>query len=74
MLRRMTSRKADPKSSDSRVVWVGGEYARVAAIDRERNLLTVEHAGGDQLTYDPQRLQRVTVYREVDLQLWRKRL
>jgi len=41
-----------------------GEYARVAEIDRERNLLTVERAGTEQTTYDPRRLQGVTVYRE----------
>ena len=41
-----------------------GAYAKVDSFDRERNLLTVERAGGDKLTYDPRRLQGVTVYRE----------
>src|SRR5579864_3253315 len=39
-------------------------YAKVEAFDRERNLLTVERAGGEKLTYDPRRLQGVAVYRE----------
>ncbi len=52
-------------SRGSRVLGVeAGEYARVADIDRERNLLTVERAGAEQLTYDPRRLQGVTAYRE----------
>jgi conjugative relaxase-like TrwC/TraI family protein len=41
-----------------------GAYAKVDSFDRERNLLTVERAGGEKLTYDPRRLQGVTVYRE----------
>ena len=41
-----------------------GEYAKVESFDRERNLLTVERAGGEKLSYDPRRLQGVTVYRE----------
>ena len=41
-----------------------GEYATVERTDRERNLLTVERENGEQLTYDPRRLQGVTVYRE----------
>jgi conjugative relaxase-like TrwC/TraI family protein len=41
-----------------------GAYAKVESFDRERNLLTVERPGGDKLTYDPRRLQGVTVYRE----------
>ena len=41
-----------------------GAYAKVEGFDRERNLLTVERAGGEELTYDPRRLQGVTVYRE----------
>jgi conjugative relaxase-like TrwC/TraI family protein len=40
-----------------------GAYARVASIDTEKNLLTVER-GSESLTYDPRRLQGVTVYRE----------
>ena len=41
-----------------------GAYATVEGFDRERNLLTVERGGGEKLTYDPRRLQGVTVYRE----------
>lgn len=41
-----------------------GAYAKVESFDCERNLLTVERAGGEKLTYDPRRLQGVTVYRE----------
>jgi len=41
-----------------------GEYARVEGSDRERNLLTVERENGQRVTYDPRRLQGVTVYRE----------
>ena len=33
-------------------------------IDRESNLLTVERSTGEQLTYDPRRLQGVSVHRE----------
>lgn len=43
-----------------------GAYAKVQAVDPERNLLTVEQAGGEKLTYDPHRLQGVAVYREND--------
>ncbi len=41
-----------------------GEYARVAGHDAERNQLTVERENGEQVSYDPRRLQGVTVYRE----------
>jgi ATP-dependent exoDNAse (exonuclease V) alpha subunit len=41
-----------------------GEYTRVTGIDGERNRLTVEREDGGQVTYDPRRLQGVTVYRE----------
>lgn len=40
-----------------------GAYARVGSVDNEKNLLTVER-GNETLTYDPRRLQGVTVYRE----------
>jgi len=43
-----------------------GEYARVSAADRERNLITVERANGAQVSYDPRRLQGVTLYREIE--------
>jgi hypothetical protein len=41
-----------------------GEYARVTATDRETNTLTVKRHGGEDLSYDPRRLQGVTVYRD----------
>ncbi len=43
-----------------------GEYARVAAVDCEKNLLTVERADGQQITYDPARLHGASVFREAD--------
>jgi len=42
----------------------GGEYVRVIGVDRDENLLTVERANGQHLTYDPDRLHGVSVYRE----------
>jgi ATP-dependent exoDNAse (exonuclease V) alpha subunit len=44
----------------------GGEYVRVISVDREENLLTVERANGQHLTYDPDRLHGVSVYREAE--------
>jgi conjugative relaxase-like TrwC/TraI family protein len=41
-----------------------GEYARVWHVDRESNTLTVKRLGGVELSYDPRRLQGVTVYRD----------
>jgi ATP-dependent exoDNAse (exonuclease V) alpha subunit len=41
-----------------------GEYARVSHVDRETNTLTVKRHGGEELSYDPRRLQGVTVYRD----------
>lgn len=42
-----------------------GEYARVVATDEKTNTLTVKlEKGGRQISYDPKRLQGVTVYRE----------
>ncbi len=43
-----------------------GEYARVAHIDTARNLVTVRRRHGTRITYDPRRLQGVTVYREAN--------
>ncbi|MGH9401999.1 MAG: ATP-binding domain-containing protein [Terriglobia bacterium] len=49
----------------SRAIGVqAGEYVRVAGVERERNLLTVERRSGEQITYDPHRLQGVSVYKE----------
>jgi hypothetical protein len=41
-----------------------GDYATVKHADSEVNLLTVERHDGKQITYDPRRLQGVSVYRE----------
>lgn len=41
-----------------------GEYARVSHVDRESNMLTVKRHSGEELSYDPRRLQGVTVYRD----------
>jgi ATP-dependent exoDNAse (exonuclease V) alpha subunit len=42
-----------------------GSYATVAAINPSANLLSVEKASGEFITYDPRRLAGVSVYREV---------
>lgn len=41
-----------------------GEYARVIASDFKANTITVQFEGGRELTYDPRRLQGVSVYAE----------
>jgi conjugative relaxase-like TrwC/TraI family protein len=41
-----------------------GEYARVAHVDRDSNMLTVKRQSGEELSYDPRRLQGVTLYRD----------
>ncbi len=52
-------------SRGSRVVGVNaGQYATVADTDAKQNLLTVEREDGQHVTYDPRRLQGVSVYRE----------
>src|SRR4029077_3636421 len=43
-----------------------GAYARVTAVDGVQNTLTVTRGNGTSVTYDPRRLQGVTVYREVE--------
>jgi conjugative relaxase-like TrwC/TraI family protein len=43
-----------------------GEYARVTDVDRKQNQVTVERENGDTVTYDPRRLQGVTLYRETE--------
>jgi conjugative relaxase-like TrwC/TraI family protein len=43
-----------------------GEYARVDQVHATDNRLTVTRTDGEQVTYDPRRLQGVTVYREAD--------
>lgn len=55
-------------SAGSRKHGIGaGEYARVLAADEKNNTLTVRMENDRrQLSYDPSRLQGVTVYREAD--------
>jgi ATP-dependent exoDNAse (exonuclease V) alpha subunit len=43
-----------------------GEYVRVHRVNARENLLTVTRANGERVTYDPRRLQGVTLYRETD--------
>jgi ATP-dependent exoDNAse (exonuclease V) alpha subunit len=43
-----------------------GEYARVQSIDEKKNLVTVERSNGEHVSYDPRRLQGVTLYREAE--------
>ncbi len=43
-----------------------GEYVRVVDSDRRINLVTVKRANAKTVTYDPRRLQGVTVYQEVE--------
>jgi hypothetical protein len=43
-----------------------GEYATVGRIDGKQNLLTVELQNDAQVTYDPRRLQGVSVYRAAE--------
>ncbi len=43
-----------------------GTYGSVVAINPGANLLTVEKSSGEQVIYDPRRLNGVSVYREID--------
>ena len=43
-----------------------GEYARVAQVQAQDNRVTVMRHSGECVTYDPRRLQGVTLYREAD--------
>jgi conjugative relaxase-like TrwC/TraI family protein len=43
-----------------------GEYARVERVDAKENLLTVRRESGGHVSYDPRRLQGVTLYRETE--------
>lgn len=43
-----------------------GDYARVEAVDAKENRITVSTDDGRGVTYDPRRLQGVTVYREAE--------
>src|SRR5579859_1904971 len=43
-----------------------GEYTRVEHVDRKQNQITVERENGEEVSYDPRRLQGVTLYRETE--------
>ncbi|HYT76720.1 MAG TPA: ATP-binding domain-containing protein [Vicinamibacterales bacterium] len=43
-----------------------GEYARIAQIDAPNNRVTVVKANGESRSYDPRRLQGVTIFREAE--------
>jgi ATP-dependent exoDNAse (exonuclease V) alpha subunit len=43
-----------------------GEYAKVIRTDARENTVTVERGNGQELSYDPRRLQGVAVYREAE--------
>jgi conjugative relaxase-like TrwC/TraI family protein len=43
-----------------------GEYTRVEQVNAKENLLTVTRESGERVTYDPRRLQGVTLYREAE--------
>ena len=43
-----------------------GEYTRVERVNAKENLLTVKHESGEEVSYDPRRLQGVTLYRETE--------
>ncbi len=43
-----------------------GEYAHVEHVNARENLVTVTRNNGEQVAYDPRRLQGVTLYREAD--------
>ena len=52
-------------SKGSRAIGLSaGEYAKVKEFEATSNLLTVSRTDGTTLSYDPRRLQGVTVYRE----------
>lgn len=43
-----------------------GEYARIECVNEKENQVTVRHANGEKVTYDPRRLHGVTLYRETE--------
>ncbi len=43
-----------------------GEYARVEHVDKKQNQITVARENGEEINYDPRRLQGVTLYRETE--------
>src|SRR5260370_26763035 len=54
-------------SRGSRVLGIeAGEYATVTNANGKDNLVTVEREDGQEVTYDPRRLQGASIYREVE--------
>jgi conjugative relaxase-like TrwC/TraI family protein len=54
-------------SRGSALVGVGpGTYGKVVAVNPDENLLTIQKADGDLVSYDPKRLTGVSVYREAE--------
>jgi conjugative relaxase-like TrwC/TraI family protein len=54
-------------TTGSRTVGIrAGEYARIEHIEATSNRVTVTRASGESLTYDPRRLQGVTLFREAE--------
>jgi ATP-dependent exoDNAse (exonuclease V) alpha subunit len=54
-------------TTGSRTVGIrAGEYVRIADISTARNRVKVVRPNGQSLTYDPRRLQGVTIFREAD--------
>jgi ATP-dependent exoDNAse (exonuclease V) alpha subunit len=46
-----------------------GEYARVTAVDPNKNHITIQRENGNDQTYDPRRLSGVSVHREAEREL-----
>jgi conjugative relaxase-like TrwC/TraI family protein len=46
-----------------------GEYARIERVNAKENVVTVAKQSGEQVSYDPRRLQGVTLYRETERSL-----
>jgi len=54
-------------SRGSRVLGIdAGEYATITNADGKDNLVTVEREDGQEVTYDPRRLQGASIYREAE--------
>ena len=43
-----------------------GSYAQVVKVDPKENLITVQRADGERVTYDPARLRGISAYREIE--------
>jgi ATP-dependent exoDNAse (exonuclease V) alpha subunit len=54
-------------SRGSKLVGIeAGTYGTVVGVNPTENLLTIQKASGDQVSYDPKRLSGVSVYREIE--------